>query len=281
MTNHQSKKSFNKIYYYLLIIFLFPVLLNFILFSFDLGISYGDGNVWLAFWGNYSGGVISALVAYFVANSQIKKQKEIDLSRLQYESATKQLPALIRIRFELEKCIEELIKIEDERNDLVEFSGGIRDESEVDPPNVDDLPQYKKPLGIKDSELKKQHYRIELVDPEVFKYLEKVEDVDLHIDLINNFNYYKDFSTALTFNSHLADKEQNLLLELLYAGRSTIEGEKQFSDLSRELHKTNLKKAKGWETYFNENKLEAFNETLKHLNEEIERVSLIKKNGIA
>ncbi|MCM3641414.1 hypothetical protein M4D68_09720 [Priestia aryabhattai] len=55
-----------------------PAVLNFTIFQFNTPWTYGEGDEWLSFWGNYSGGLISAYVAYFIANSQIEKQAKID-----------------------------------------------------------------------------------------------------------------------------------------------------------------------------------------------------------
>ena len=54
-----------------------PVLLNFTVFSWRSKQSFGDTDVWLGFFGNYSGGIIGALVALFILtkNKPIERNK--------------------------------------------------------------------------------------------------------------------------------------------------------------------------------------------------------------
>lgn len=276
----KNKFKLNKeLFKYIPIILLFPVALNFILFSFDLGISYGDGNVWLAFWGNYSGGVISALVAYFVANSQIKKQVSLDLNKRHFELATNQLPALIRIKIELEKFIEELERVKVERELFIRSWGMIlpRDGSKFDPKDIPEEPSREVPKWV----LHQKNYNIELANEEVFKYLERVEDIDLHIDLINAFNFYSRFSKGLLFDIEVAKGKKDKIQYEVVTGANTsyASSESELELLQIEIDKAYKEKTQGWETLYNQGKIEEFKNIFAHLNQEIERTIEVKKRG--
>src|SRR5690606_28988106 len=71
---------------------------------------------------------------------------------------------------------------------------------------LDDV--FKPPLFLlPDSILKKISFHIQLIDKEVLKYLDKVEDIDLQIKLINAFNFYEEFSKGLNFDFYMANIE--------------------------------------------------------------------------
>lgn len=270
MSNTSLIVSSKRKYLYLLIFILFPIALNFILFSFDLDISYGDGNVWLAFWGNYSGGVISAIVAYFVANSQINKQKQIDLRRFKYESATNQLPALVRIKIELEKSIAEMKRVKEYKKIVKEMAeGAIREEAEM-----------VKDITVVEITSVEENYNIMFPEAEVFKYLEKVEEVKLHIELIEFFNFYKDFSYGISLDLREAKEERSKRTQIRYSDDETIENEKLIYKVNDYIDKTTEKKTALWNKFTEEKILDKSNKVLTDLNNEIDKVKSTLENGV-
>ncbi|MCM3584265.1 hypothetical protein M3182_00735 [Mesobacillus maritimus] len=92
-----------------------PVLLNYLLFSWSAPKVNGSLNSWMGFLGNYSGGIIGALVAIMAARLQIEAhKKEISTQR-----KVQQLPTLIKIKNEieiLEENLNKLKKMGDEKN---------------------------------------------------------------------------------------------------------------------------------------------------------------------
>ncbi|MEC0273880.1 hypothetical protein [Peribacillus frigoritolerans] len=167
---------------YALIILLFPVVVNFLLFQYKLPWVFGTSDNWLSFWGNYTGGLISAFVAYFIANSQIEKQQIIN----EHERIIAQLPSLMRIRIELNKYILELRRV-DQENVLV-----LTENVKAEP----DGPFLRK-------------YTILLFKEENYSLLEKIEDDDLHIKLIKCFEFYDDFSKTISLDMY-SNKEDKL-----------------------------------------------------------------------
>lgn len=263
---------------YALIILLFPVVVNFLLFQYKLPWVFGTSDNWLSFWGNYTGGLISAFVAYVIANSQIQKQLKLDLAKEKYHKTINQLPALVRLKLELEKFIRELTRVKQKREKFVERNGGIMKK----PEGLGVLENFMEgAVSIEEIIITKKHYNIELADPDVFKYLEQVENVDLHVDLITSFNFYKEFSNALLFNIELAlDREKKL-----FEGTAGIISETnlpdkfKFSQLYDERTDAFTKKKNGWTTFYEENTLEKFNDILNRVTTEIQTVKIMKESG--
>ncbi|MGE1103403.1 hypothetical protein [Peribacillus simplex] len=139
----------------------------------------------LSFWGNYTGGIISAFVAYFIANSQIEKQRLIN----EHERTIAQLPSLMRIRIELDKYILELIRVNQERDVFV-----LTEKVKADF-NIEGVPD----LG---------RFTILLFKEENYSLLEKIENDDLHIKLIRCFEFYDDFSKTISLDMN-SNKEDN------------------------------------------------------------------------
>ncbi|MGE1163216.1 hypothetical protein ACQJ0Y_07905 [Peribacillus simplex] len=172
---------------YALIILIFPVVVNFLLFQRQLPWVYGTADNWLSFWGNYTGGLISAFVAYFIANSQIEKQRIIN----EHERTIAQLPSLLRLRIELDKYLWELIRVNQERHAFViteKLKADLDIQAEGDP------------------DLRK--YTILLFKEENYSLLEKIEDDDLHIKLISCFEFYDEFSKSISLDIN-SNKESN------------------------------------------------------------------------
>ncbi|MGG4265786.1 hypothetical protein [Peribacillus simplex] len=268
-----KSKSFWK---YALIILLFPVVVNFLLFQYKLPWVFGTSDNWLSFWGNYTGGLISAFVAYVIANSQIQKQLKLDLAKERYHKTINQLPALVRLKLELEKFIRELTRVKLEREKYIETNGGIRKKLE-EYEEIEDF--FEDSTGIEESKVIKKHYNIELANPEVFKYLEQVENVDLHVDLITSFNFYKEFSNALLYNAQLALDKENKLFERKIVSKADLPDKVKFNQLHDEMADAFTKKKNGWKTFYEENTLETFNSILSRLNSEIQTVKNLKESG--
>jgi hypothetical protein len=55
-----------------------PILINYLLLTWKAPGVYGNADSWLGFLANYSGGIIGGVVAYIVANSQIRTQIDFD-----------------------------------------------------------------------------------------------------------------------------------------------------------------------------------------------------------
>ncbi|PGT81581.1 hypothetical protein [Bacillus sp. AFS040349] len=57
-------------------VLLVPFVLNMTIFQFGTSWTFGEGDTWLAFWGNYSGGILSGVVAFMVARLTLAEDKK-------------------------------------------------------------------------------------------------------------------------------------------------------------------------------------------------------------
>lgn len=88
------------------IVVLTPIILGLILNIPGGSLTIGDENAWVGFFGNYSGGIIGGIVAFIIANSQVKHEQN---SRLQ--DKTNQEKEENKKREEQEKYIKNVIDL--------------------------------------------------------------------------------------------------------------------------------------------------------------------------
>ena len=251
---------------YLPFIILFPIVINFMLFQAKLPFAYGDGDVWLGFWGNYSGGVLSAIVAYLVANSQIQKQAKLTELKDKRDRVIAQLPSLVRIKFELEDYIGQLERVS--REHLLE-TDKMKFQVSTSPLVGKELDEMK---ARAKGDLITRKFKIELLDKGIYQLIEKVENDEIHIKLIELLKFYEDFTDAISFyisisfrNMYTFDKDYSISPEALEEKQRKIE---QSDEVARYI----IKKRNFWKHFFEENMIEQFKEVLEKVNNEIEIV---------
>ncbi|MGE7761011.1 hypothetical protein [Peribacillus sp. NPDC097895] len=258
---------------YALIILLFPVVVNFLLFQAKLPWVFGTSDNWLSFWGNYTGGLVSAFVAYVVAYSQIEKQQILADSQIKKQQQIElhnriiaQLPSLMRIKIELSNYSMELRKVKQEREGYIAVQSRFHEEKMEDP-------EYKANLG---------NYIIELFDKNNYSLLEKIENDDLHLELIKCFNFYDDFSKALAFDlsplgekMDVADEE----LKLSLTTTSSVDMNKVLQSSVARIENADYvsKKQSVWNKLFEESQISSFEEVLKEVDMEIAKIKREKK----
>ncbi|MUL29485.1 hypothetical protein [Priestia megaterium] len=250
-----------------------PAVLNLTLFQFNTPLTYGDGDEWLSFWGNYSGGLISAYVAYFIANSQIKKQAEIDQAKENYTRYTSQLPALVRIQMELKRYITDIKKVLEERsfNMMAIYNSGEIDENEDE--------ETQEMLIKVEADMKK--YEMKNFNLNLFDIVERIEDVDLQVKLISCFQFYEDFcSTIITDIEVLEEQKSKIINELnLNAdGLDIYYLNDEAKRIENEINRLQTNKIDIWETFYVENILGKFEDVLLKVTEEIENVKKAKNS---
>lgn len=261
---------------YALIILIFPVFINFLLFQAKLPWVFGTSDNWLSFWGNYTGGLVSAFVAYVVAYSQIEKQQILADSQIKKQQQIEmhnriiaQLPSLMRIRLELSNYCMELRKVKQEREVYIAVQSRFHAEDELrNPENTADL----------------ERYTIELFDKNNYSLLEKIENDDLHLKLITCFDFYDDFSKAITLDlvpleekMDVADEEQ----KLSYTKTSSVDLDKvlQSSVARNQFADYASKKQIVWRRLFEESQISTFEKVLKEVYMEIADIKRKKKNS--
>lgn len=106
--------------YILLAIPAVPILINFLLLTWRFPGVKGNYDDWLGFLSNYSGGIIGGIVAFVVANHQVKKQMEEQIKNEEEIKYINQLPSLINLVFELEEMKTSIINARKMRRVLQE-----------------------------------------------------------------------------------------------------------------------------------------------------------------
>ncbi|MCZ4246975.1 hypothetical protein O2313_05435 [Bacillus amyloliquefaciens] len=174
--NLKDKKFWLKV---IVAILLIPFVLNMTLFQFNTRFTYQGGD-WLSFWGSYLGGFSSGIIALIVALATIRE----DRKKYSYDMVLKQLPVMVRIKMELEKIINNVDRATTVKNDT--------EESPL-------FPKVNESLYMVD---------VELVDKEKWDSLDKLQDIDLQVKLLELRQFYETFSESLRYD--MAANKQDL-----------------------------------------------------------------------
>lgn len=83
-----------------------PIILGTILNIPGGALTIGDENSWVGFFGNYSGGIIGGIVAFFIANSQVRQEQKARL-----KDKEEQEREMLKKREEQEKYIKNIIEL--------------------------------------------------------------------------------------------------------------------------------------------------------------------------
>lgn len=177
----------------ILIITAIPVILNAIVFSWEFKTSLpflrifntnSDLNAWVSFWGNLVGAAISGIVAVYVAIFTINKQSE-RTKRLEVDKLIiNQLPALIKIRIEVEKAINEILRLKQDKKEIIEE---VKEQQCYQDTTNHDYNLYSV-------------FYLEPLNEDSFKEINTILDVNLQVDLIEFQVFYNNFREALAFD---------------------------------------------------------------------------------
>lgn len=229
----------------------FPIILNFTLFKEKFTYAYGDGNQWLGFWGNYSGGILSGIVAYLVTIITIKE----DRKKHSYDLKMSQLPAMVRIKLELEKIRNNIEKAYKQKTDIT------KREEERKNFNFDEYPLH-----------------VELIDQEKWSYIDKIQNISLQIKLIEIKEFYDTFSKSLIYDGIFEKEKFARVVEEIGEWKDdydpknvTIEQSEKYRKLFDELEYHFYTRKHGWKK-LDEGFKEVIEGTYKELMELIEDV---------
>lgn len=274
-----------------LIFIVFPVILNYVLFTWRFPKTYGTGDNWLGFWGNYSGAFVGALVALWIANRQATEQREMLKEQLeeqrkdnleQLEQTRKnevnkeikqrklaQLPALVFLHNELENLITYWQEAGKERKNVIDRLENVHRES-----GHKLTEETKKKIK---NEANEYSYKMIPVKEQVFSFVSLVEDVQLQIDLFNCFNYFKEFYEAATFDLNKLHDETNEKRIMLGDAHKMQLLFSQYESLKQEMLE---QKRIVWFLYDFSANFEAYKDTFQKVEDEIESIKKIKQDDL-
>lgn len=153
-----------------------PVMINYLLLTWHFpGAQNAD---WLGFLSNYSGGIIGGIVAFVVANHQVKIQMEEQIKNEEEVKYINQLPTLINITFELGKMKSSIEKVHKMRDEYEKINVGMEELINLD--NV--------------------QYIMESINLDNWSSVKDIQDVDFQKSLFDLKNTYEDITKALNFN---------------------------------------------------------------------------------
>ncbi len=243
---------------------IFPIIINYALFTWRAPQTYGDSDTWLGFWGNYSGAFVGAMVALWIANRQIHDSRKLELEKEQRQRKLAQLPSLVFLKYEMNWMIQELeVALENRK--------GYASVDEKSGEQLKDLSEDEKRAHLYRAEDK--IYDVKQTNIESYSYIANIEGVDLHVSLIECFNFHKEFSEIVS-QSHsvrLAEIESNLQFEKHHENpteESAIVAKQKFFKRFELM----AAKRRAWERLEKENQIDKFKETNKMLLKELDEV---------
>ncbi|QWH42884.1 hypothetical protein EXW53_26790 (plasmid) [Bacillus mycoides] len=192
-----KRKGFLSWWEFLIVIICFvltPVVLNCVLFTRRASWVYGDGDIWLGFWGNYSGAFVGALVALWIANRQIKDSRETELEKEKRQRKTAQLQPLMIASNELKEIIFSLKKLdikkrqhfESVKENRLEQKGGVELIEEES-------------LEIK-KEVESKVYKLRPINDNLIPCLHLIDNIELQNKLYSKVIAYQDFVNVLSID---------------------------------------------------------------------------------
>ncbi|HDR4694780.1 hypothetical protein ABR775_07090 [Bacillus cereus] len=259
---------------------IFPIILNYTLFTWRAPQTYGNGDTWLGFWGNYSGAFVGAMVALWIARKQAVEQKEIlkqqlidqnkqELAKEARNLKVIQAPALLQIELEMKRMLKELENADELMSSIANtFEGAMKHGK-----GKEELTSQEKEEARKEAQ--KGAIEMKYLNDQIFSHLQSIDSLELQIKLIDCFTFYDEFSYAISYNANKALEEfKKLTKELEENDKRT------FRDLhieySVEDNRRRLKKIHAWEVFDSEHRIEDFREALKEIEKEIEEIRKIK-----
>jgi hypothetical protein len=271
-----KKKPYKIIAFITLGLLAVPILLNLLVFSWEIDTNIpilrffntrGDVEGWLSFWGNLVGTIVSGFVAYVVAKTTLSEQSKSD-KRLETDLLIiSQLPALIRIRIEIDKILGELLRIIKEKAETIE--------------------EYKEQgISVKYDELiySLDFYLLPL-NEENFKSIGKILHVDLQADLIELQEFYNSFRSSLEFSiiyseNDVAEFRETEAENMLHKAMNTSQERKsnrsreEIFELMGQIRKNKELRIKGWKKIEEDNFISILSSMLIEV---VNRIELIRE----
>lgn len=247
----------------------FPIGLNYLIVNFEVPWKYvGEAKDWLSFFSSYAGGFAGAVATLIVVTIQSKNQKEMELEKENRERKFKQLPALIYLENEIKKMI---ISLEEAYQQKIEF-----DETE----KAEKIKEKEGELEAVDLSqiavsVTNKQYDVKLVSEKSYEYIATIENVLLHVRLIDCFNFYKDFSQAVTQDLESFTLDYKKVVEEFATNKNEVT---TFNFVKMGLHRGKIIKEKSrvWKEFETEDILKSLKSTLDELNSEFTQTKKLK-----
>ncbi|WP_406866886.1 hypothetical protein AB0764_10510 [Priestia megaterium] len=245
---------------------IFPFILNGVLFSWRAPWTNGAGNDWLGFWGNYSGAFVGALVALWIARKQINDQRKLESEK----RVLAQLPALVFLKYEMERMLKELEQALEDRNGYAKYDGKTGEK-------FTNLTEDEKRANKYRAEDK--IYNVKPTNTEGYTYITNIESIDLHVALIECFNFHKQFSETVSqsHSAKLAEIEYQKQLDRHHES-PTEESAILFKQKFFRRFEVQAIKRDVWKRLEEEKQIDRFKDTYEELIRELDKIKKVKAN---
>lgn len=264
----------------ILLVFLVPILLNYILFSWKMPGLSGDLNNWMGFLSNYSGGIIGGFVALIITRVQIQAQKEE--SRINRKIM--QIPYLTKTKLEMIKIKENLISIKRVADGSKEVGRDLSAPSEISKGLTGSL--------FLQSILSEGRYTplqfLDRINQDILKELHFIDDIRFQTKIVETLNKFNSIFNTLLYDLQrkwIRLDEVDKMIESLKGKEdktiSEIELLRKYHDeYSELLLQNNLygnKKHRVWdELYQNDFYFDQIDDTLQEIEEKISQIEILQ-----
>lgn len=220
-----------------------------------------------------------------ILKQQIEDQRMLDIEKEERVRAINQLPSLVKIQYELEGLEEQLWNV----HAYMQNKENASKEETIYTQNARVFKgEYKYIEKIKEEvnngiykltiKFMNDTYNMNNLKDEVYTYLEKIENVELHIQLIECLNFYRDFSLALNYDLPKAqDEALNIIKSVTASEDKKREIMNQFMKLNKEKNLHHLNKQGRWKDFYKKGMLLQFRDALDNVKKEIEVVKEIQQ----
>ncbi|MBE7118609.1 hypothetical protein [Bacillus cereus] len=292
----QTEKIWKKyeVWFWSLILLIgFPWLLNLTIIHLNVPWGHvGGATDWLGFFSNYAGGVLGATVALIIAKSQAKEQRkqferELEITEKKNEEEAKQLhereieketrqrkinqlPALVFLKYEAERMYNQLKQLESQKAYKYAITKANKFDSEKEKEILEEFLKVKRLLAP--------------LNDECYPYIALVEDIDLQIELMECFNFYKKFANSLSHDPKDSRRSRENLQEKMkeLAESQDLSWEEKMKLFNEEYQGTSeeiwsdTEKLLFWEEFEEYKYVDRYEKIIKQIDKEIEETRELK-----
>lgn len=245
-----------------------PVLINSLVYFYAEHFPSGKVNEWLSFFSSYAGGFAGAIATLIVVTIQLNNQKKMELEKEIRDRKFKQLPALIYLKNEIEKMIASL---EEAYQQKVKFDNDEKAKKTIEKGGkLEEVDLSQIAVGVTNKQ-----YDVKIVSEKSYEYIATIENVLLHVQLIECFNFYREFSQAVTYDLESFTIEFKKIIDK-FATDKNEETNFKFMQMGQQRGKIIKEKSRVWKEFENENMLKEFKSALEELNNEFTKSMELK-----
>lgn len=234
------------------VVILIPIALGLLLNIPTGRFTIGDESSWVGFFGNYSGGIIGGLVAWYIAKTQINEQNTKQIKNEEEIRFINQLPALIKIKLDLKRMLGSV-------NFVIEnVKENVADK------NIDHL-----------EIVKEMSFNCHVPKEENWSTINLIDDVDFHVNLVEIKDLYDEFQEIMNYQLLKTQQQISILIE---SNLNNSEFIYAINEKGEELNRMKELKSQIYKDVIEKDLVNSIEESLKLLNLILDSIEVIKNN---